>query len=146
MKSLVRLAVGVCLAMGVSSQTYGKQAAQPAQSDDKTPPSYDMKAQAVLDLQQMRDKFTKLAEAIPQDKFSWRPSEGVRSISELFLHVAGSGFFFPTMKRASPAPGFTPKDFEKSTTDKAKVIEWLNNSFAYAIAPTDGMSNADLLS
>jgi len=112
------------------------------QSADKTPPSYDLKAQAALDLQQLQEKFTKLAEAIPQEKYSWRPAEGVRSIDELFLHVAGAGFYFPTLKGTPAAPGFTPKDFEKSTTDKAKVIEWLNKSFLYAIASVQSMSNA----
>ena len=142
MKNLLRLVVCLCLVGGISGQLAARQSAPPP-AEDKTPPSYDMKAQAVLDLQQMQDKFTKLAEAIPQDKFSWRPSADIRSISELFLHVAGSGFFFPTMKGAAPAPGFTPKDFEKSTTDKAKIIEWLNKSFAYDIASVQAMSNAD---
>jgi uncharacterized damage-inducible protein DinB len=112
------------------------------QSADKTPPSYDLKAQAALDLQQLQEKLTKLAEAIPQEKYSWRPAEGVRSFDELFLHVAGAGFYFPTLKGTPAAPGFTPKDFEKSTTDKAKVIEWLNKSFTYAIASVQSMSNA----
>jgi len=56
--------------------------------------------------------------------------------------VAGAGFYFPTLKGTPAAPGFTPKDFEKSTTDKAKVIEWLNKSFTYAIASVQSMSNA----
>ena len=141
-KSLVRLIVCAFCLVVPTGQVQARQAAAPP-AEDKTPPSYDMKAQAVLDLQQMQDKFTKLADAIPQDKFSWRPSADIRSISELFLHVAGSGFFFPTMKGAAPAPGFTPKDFEKSTTDKARVIEWLNKSFAYDIASVQAMSNAD---
>ena len=145
MKSLVRFAVCLCLVMSMGGRVYARQSAPPATAspEDKTPPSYDMKAQAILDLEQMQEKFSKLAEAIPQDKFSWRPSQDIRSISELFLHVAGSGFFFPTMKGASPAPGFTPKDFETSTTDKAKIIEWLNKSFAYDIASVQGMSNGD---
>lgn len=143
MKSLVRFAI--CLVMIMGGRVCARQSAPPATAsmEDKTPPSYDMKAQAILDLEQMQDKFSKLAEAIPQDKFAWRPSPDIRSISELFLHVAGSGFFFPTMKGAPPAPGFTPKDFEKSTTDKAKIIEWLNKSFAYDIASVEGMSNGD---
>jgi len=142
MKSVLRFVACVCLVGGIAGQLGARQSAT-APDEDKTPPSYDMKAQAVLDLRQMQDKFTKLADAIPQEKFSWRRGEGVRSISELLLPVAGSGFFFPTMKGAPPAPGFTPKDFEKSTTDKAKVIEWLNKSFAYDIASVQGMSNAD---
>ena len=142
MKSLLRFVACVCLVGGIGGQLGARQSAT-APAEDKTPPSYDMKAQALLDLQQMQDKFTKLADAIPQEKFSWRPGEGVRSIGELLLHVAGSGFFFPTMKGAAPAPGFTPKDFEKSTTDKTKIIEWLNKSFAYDLASVQAMSNAD---
>ena len=102
-----------------------------------------MKAQAALDLQQLQQKFTALAGAIPQEKYAWRPAEGVRSINELFLHVAAAGFNFPTMKGTPAAPGFNAKDFEKSTADKAKVVEWLNKSFNYAIDSVQSMSNAE---
>jgi uncharacterized damage-inducible protein DinB len=43
----------------------------------------------------------------------------------------------------APAPGFDGKGFEKSTTDKAKIIDWLNKSFTYSIASVNSMSNAD---
>jgi len=121
----------------------GGAAARHSSGEDKSKPSYDLKAQAALDLADLQKKFTSLAEAIPQDKYSWRPADGVRSVSELFLHVSAAGFSFPTMKGAPPAPGFVAKDFEKSTTDKAKVIEWLNKSFAYSIASVESMSNAE---
>ena len=143
MKRFVRLLVYAGLVTGLASAAFAQETAPPpVQSADKTPPGYDLKAQAALDLQQLQEKFTKLAAAIPQEKYSWRPAEGVRSIDELFLHVAGAGFYFPTLKGTPAAPGFTPKDFEKSTTDKAKVIEWLNKSFIYAIASVQSMSNA----
>ena len=143
MRRFARLLVCVCLVSGLASAAVAQETAQPpVQSADKTPPSYDLKAQAALDLQQLQEKFTKLAAAIPQEKYSWRPAEGVRLIDELFLHVASAGFYFPTLKGTPAAPGFTPKDFEKSTTDKAKVIEWLNKSFTYAIASVQSMSNA----
>jgi hypothetical protein len=67
----------------------------PAASQDKTPPSYDMKAQAILDLQQMQQKFTGLAGAVPQEKYTWRPGDGARTFGELFLHTAAAGFQFP---------------------------------------------------
>jgi len=144
MKRFVRLVVGACLVTGLVSAVFAQEAPPPpsAQSADKTAPSYDLKAQAALDLQQLQQKYATLAQAIPQEKYSWRPAEGVRSINELFLHVAGAGFYFPTLKGTPAAPGFTPKDFEKSTTDKAKVIEWLNKSFTYALASVQSMSNA----
>jgi uncharacterized damage-inducible protein DinB len=112
--------------------------------DDKTAPSYDMKAQAALDLEQLQKKIVGLAEAIPADKYTWRPEPGVRSFSELFLHIAAANYNIPTMiTGVAPAAGFEGKGFEKSTTDKAKIIEQLNKSFAYALAAVKSMSNAD---
>ena len=29
-----------------------------------------------------------LADAIPADKYGWRPGPGVRSVSEVFMHIA----------------------------------------------------------
>jgi uncharacterized damage-inducible protein DinB len=143
MRRLVRLLVCACLLTGLARAAFGHESStSPAQSADKTAPGYDLKAQAVLDLQQLQQKYTTLAQAIPQEKYSWRPAERVRSINELFLHVAGAGFYFPTLKGTPAAPGFTPKDFEKSTTEKTKIIEWLNKSFTYAIASVESMSNA----
>jgi len=118
-------------------------AAHATQAGDKTAPSYDLKAQAAIDLADLQKKYTSLAAAIPAEKYAWRPAEGVRSINELFLHVAAAGFNFPGAMGAAPAQGFDAKDFEKSTTDKAKIIEWLNKSFTYAIAALNGMTNAD---
>jgi len=110
---------------------------------DKTPPSYDMKPQSVLDLQTMQKKFVTLAEAIPADKFTWRPVDGVRSFSELFLHVSSANYGIPSMGGGAMPPGFDRKTFEKSTTDKAKVIAEMNKSFESAIAYVQAMSNAD---
>ena len=47
------------------------------------------------------------------------------------------------MTGTAPAPEFQREGFEKSTTDKAKIIEQLNKSFAYALAAVQKMSNAD---
>jgi len=135
------LSLGLLMLIAAQTAAAAQQAAAP--SADKTAPSYDMKAQAALDLQQLQQKFTALAGAIPQEKYTWRPAEGVRSISELFLHVAAAGFNFPVARGTAPFPGFDAKDFEKSTTDKAKVVDWLNKSFTYAIASVQSMSNAD---
>lgn len=138
-------------AVAASQQSSATPGASPASAmasspaaADKTMPSYDMKAQAALDLQQLQEKYVSLAQAIPADKYTWRPAEGVRSISELFLHVSGASYGFPTMiTGVTPAAGFQRDGFEKSTTDKAKIIEQLNKSFAYAIAVVQNMSNAD---
>jgi uncharacterized damage-inducible protein DinB len=146
-KIALRIFVLTCLMLPAGTRLYSQQAAPapaaPTQAEDKTAPSYDMKAQAVLDLQQMQQKFTSLAAATPQEKFSWRPAEGIRSVGEVFLHTAAAEFNFPVMGGATPAEGFQGKGFEKSTTDKTQIIEWLNKSFAFSIGAVQSMSNAD---
>jgi uncharacterized damage-inducible protein DinB len=145
MKNSARVLILALVLSGWTTGALGaaQSSAQSEPPKDTTKPSYDMKAQAALDLQDMQKKFTAMAEAIPQDKYSWRPGEGARTFSELFLHVAAAGFNFPTLKGTPPLPDFQGKGFEKSTTDKAKVIDWLNRSFAYSIASVQSMSNAD---
>src|ERR1700674_4042510 len=92
MKNLVLSALVFALLAG---GTAARRAAQAAQAADKTSPSYDMKAQSLVDLDDMHKKFVRLAEAIPAEKFTWRPGDGVRSISEVFLHVADLNFQMP---------------------------------------------------
>jgi len=120
-----------------------EQSAQVVQSTDKTAPSYDMKAQAALDLDGVNKKFLSLAEALPQDKYNWRPSSDSRSFAEVFLHVAGERYFILGLMGAAPPPGFDGKTFEKSTTDKAKIVEELNKSWDYTQKTIQGMANAD---
>jgi len=110
---------------------------------DKTPPSYDMKPQSLEDLGEMQKKFVALAEAIPTEKYTWRPSDQVRSVSEVFLHVADLGFELGPVLGAPPEPGFHKDTYEKSTTDKAKIIEQLTRSFNSVQAAIEKMSNAD---
>jgi uncharacterized damage-inducible protein DinB len=136
------------LLLGLVANPVGAVVQAPAaggqvQSTDKTPPSYDMKAQALLDLQDMQKKFTSLAEAMPADKMTWRPGTGVRSVAEIFLHTAGANYGITTMMGVKAPEGFNGKTFEKSTTDKAKIVQELNKSFEAAIAAVQGMTNAD---
>lgn len=129
-----------------ASQSSAAQSAPPqaaAQSTDTTPPSYDMKPQSLLDLDAMHKKYVDLATAIPQDKYAWRPGEGARSFSEVFLHVAGSNYFFLQFLGTPIPANVDMKTLEKSTTDKAQIIDALNKSFDSAHATIEKMSNAD---
>jgi uncharacterized damage-inducible protein DinB len=70
-----------------------------------------------------------LAEATPAEKFGWRPAPGVRSISEVYMHVAvGNYWLLDQAGVKSPELAKVPKDPEKSVTAKADVIQWLRGS------------------
>ena len=71
-----------------------------------------------------------LAEATPAEKFGWRPREGVRSVSEVYMHVALGNFWLMQQAGAKLPPG-TPEivpGLERKVTDKAEVIAWLKRS------------------
>jgi len=112
-------------------------------ADETVTTGYDLKPQAIEDLQELKKKFADLAAAIPQDKYTWRPGPGVRSVSETLLHVTQANYFILSLMGVTRPAGTDAKDFEKSTTDKTKIIGELNKSFAFAEAEVGKMTNAD---
>ena len=133
----------ICLACLLSAGAVAMQAQTPATSTDNTAPSYDMKAQALLDLQGVNKKCVDLVEALSSDKLTWRPSADARSFAEVFLHVAGERYGILSMMGATPPAGFKAREFEKSTTEKDRIVEALNQSWDFASKTINGMSNAD---
>jgi uncharacterized damage-inducible protein DinB len=133
----------VCAVCTVSASALLARAQAPQSSTDTTAPSYDMKAQALLDLQTVNKKCVDLAEAVPAEKLTWRPSPDARSFAEVFLHVAGERYGILSMMGANPPDGFKAKEFEKSTTEKAKIVDDLNQSWDFTNKAINGMSNAD---
>jgi len=115
----------------------------PPSPTDTTAPSYDMKAQALLDLQAVQKKCVDLAEVIPTDKLTWRPAPDTRSFAEVFLHVAGERYGILSMMGATPPAGFKAKEFEKSTTEKERIVDELNQSWDFTDKTINSMSNAD---
>jgi uncharacterized damage-inducible protein DinB len=110
---------------------------------DHTAPSYDMKGQALLDLETMQKKFVDLANAVPADKLTWRPAADSRSFAEVFLHVAAERYGILNMMGAETPSGVDRKGLEKSTTDRAEIVAELNKSWAFTQKTIQGMSNAD---
>lgn len=110
---------------------------------DHTAPSYDMKAQSLQDLQGVQKKFVDLANALPADKLTWRPTADSRSFAEVFLHVAGERYQILALGGATPPADFDGKTYEKSTTDRARLVEELNKSWAFTDKTINAMSNAD---
>jgi uncharacterized damage-inducible protein DinB len=81
----------------------------------------------LANLDEVQDKIVALAEATPAEKFSWRPSGDIRSVSEVYMHIAGGNYFLATFLGAN-APK-TEQDLEKNVTKKAEVVAELKRSF-----------------
>jgi uncharacterized damage-inducible protein DinB len=68
-----------------------------------------------------------LADAIPEEKFTWRPAPGVRSTSEVIMHTALANFYLLSVTGPKMPPDVKP-GMEKSVTKKSDVIAWLKRS------------------
>jgi uncharacterized damage-inducible protein DinB len=68
-----------------------------------------------------------LAEATPEEKFAWRPAPGVRSTSEVYMHIALANFYLLSVTGPKMPPDMK-EGLEKSVTSKAEVIQWLKRS------------------
>ena len=116
--------------------------AQQTPAPHPAPPA-NFKQSFLYQLGETEKKLVSLAEAIPQEKYSWRPEEGVRSIGEAFMHEAGANVFFMTFVGTKPPAGFDPKG-EKTVTEKAKIIQAMKDSFAHVRSTVTAMTDEDL--
>ncbi len=94
-----------------------------------------LKAPFIADIEEMKTKFVQLAGAFPDDKLTWRPGPGVRSVAEVLALIA------------LEFNGFVPQGFGgkaaktrdemlklRESTSKAELIAAINTAFDHAKA------------
>lgn len=90
-----------------------------------------------------------LAEATPAEKFSFRPAPGVRSTSEVYMHVAIGNYWLLAQAGVKPGgthwPGSIPADAEKKVTAKADVVRWLKDSLAAVRASHESVDGSKIV-
>ncbi|MDX1382318.1 MAG: DinB family protein [Thermoanaerobaculia bacterium] len=96
----------------------------PASQAEPAPLAKDLAA----DLADVKGKLVGLAEAIPADQYGWAPAEGVRTVSQALMHVAGGNYFFVNFLGGEVPAGVDPRGLE-SITDPAEVKKQLAASF-----------------
>ena len=85
-----------------------------------------------------------LAEAIPAATYAWRPGPGVRSTSEVFMHLAMANFYLLSVTGPKMPADMTSPDLEKTVTAKADVVNWLKRSLEAVKTAHAGVKSADL--
>ena len=101
-------------------------------------------ADAAANLDFAEGELVQLAEAVPAEKWTWRPAEGVRSYAEVTLHVAGGNYFLGTFLGAPIPKEIDAKSLESSTTDKAKATDAMKSSYVHVKKVIAALSAADL--
>lgn len=122
-------------------------AAIPAVAHEEARPASggsEVRTEILSQLEDAEKKIMALADAMPAEKYAWRPGEKIRSTGEVFMHLAGANYFLPTFWGVKPGEGINPREFEKSGSDKAKVISTLKASFEHVRKAIQGAAEADL--
>src|ERR1017187_7587363 len=85
-----------------------------------------------------------LAEATPAEKFAWRPAPGIRSVSEVYMHIAMANFYLLSVTGPKMPADLKSADLEKTVTAKADVIDWLKRSLDAVKVAHAGVKPDDL--
>jgi uncharacterized damage-inducible protein DinB len=88
-------------------------------------------------------RYTRLAEAVPADKYNWRPAEGVRSVGEVYAHIVAANYGIGRAFGTQPPAGVDLKAIAAAASDKAKTVQALKDSFAHFRQAIGALSDAD---
>ena len=115
-------------------------------ADAKAPAVSGFRADALGLLSEVDQHVEGLAAAVPADKYTWKPAEGVRSIGEAYMHIAGGNYFILKMAGVQIPAGMGESEdaMNKDAADKAKVTEALKQSMAFLKDTITNTSDADL--
>jgi uncharacterized damage-inducible protein DinB len=117
--------------------------------DHKTPalapaaPTSGFRAEFLEEVTYYEQRYTRLAEAMPAEKYVWRPAEGVRSVGEVFMHITGANYGVARALGTAPPAGLDPKAMMALSGDKPKVLQALKDSFAHFHSAIVALDEAD---
>jgi uncharacterized damage-inducible protein DinB len=91
-----------------------------------------------------QDKFQQLAEAMPEESYGWRPSPEVRSVGEVFRHVAADNYFVPSLMGFTAPDGTgvtrdasTFQTFQEAERTKSEIVSHVEASFDFMLESMD---------
>jgi uncharacterized damage-inducible protein DinB len=107
-------------------------------------------ADLVGQLEYVQKQILDLENAIPDAKMTWRPTKEVRSVSEVYSHIAFGNYLIGGFAGLTLPQGISAsapdaeKKWEEMTTDKKAIREQLVKSFDFIKGAVKGISDADL--
>ncbi len=130
MRTMLRI-VMVCLLVpaGISLAQEKPAAAAP----DNPLSTWTKKADA-----RVKDILLRSAEKMPEENYSFKPTDAVRSYGQIIGHVADAQYLFCSMALGEKNPAL---DIEHTKTSKADLIAALNAGFAYCDKAYDSMTD-----
>ena len=149
--SLFALAMPFLFALAAPAPAaFAEEPGPPAAAAEEAPPPTFL-GDYLAEVDRVREQILALAGAMPQEVYAWRPAEGVRSTSEVYLHLAFANYMLPAVAGYAPPADLADQlgidkiqAWDTATTDKAAVAERLSRSFDHLRSTVEGIKEADL--
>lgn len=148
-RPLQRLGIGVPFLVS-AALVVGRPSSAGAQQVLDVKSATHLRDRYLADMDTVHRKIVALANAIPEDKYAWRPAPGVRSVSEVLMHVTSEWLYYgPLSVGGKPPADFgQPREslpkLEQNFTKKADVIDQLTKGWAYYVAQMNALDPATL--
>jgi uncharacterized damage-inducible protein DinB len=108
-----------------------------------TAPTSGFRAEFLEVIAYYEQKYTRLAEAMPVEKYSWRPGDGVRSVGEVFTHITAANYGVARALGTALPNAVDFKAIQTLSGDKPKVLQALKESFAHLRSATLALNDSD---
>ncbi len=103
--------------------------------------SVTIKSDVLKDWTNMKETMSKIADAMPEDKFGYKPTPAQRSFGEQIMHVAGANvMLIKTLGGKAAAP-----TIDQKATSKAAILKALADSYEYGIAVLNEQTDQSML-
>jgi uncharacterized damage-inducible protein DinB len=106
-------------------------------------PTSGPRAEFLEEIAYYEQRYTRLAEAMPAEKYGWRPGEGVRSVGEVYAHITAANYGIARALGTQPPAGLDFKAIMSLGGDKRKLLQALKDSFAHFRGAILALSDAD---
>jgi len=133
MRTILRVLM-VCLLLPAAASLAQEKAAAPAQPNPNPLSTWNKVAYS-----RVKDILLRSAEKMPEENYSFKPVDTVRSYGQIVGHVADAQYLFCSIALGEQNPGLK---IEQTKTSKADLIAALNTAFAYCDKAYDGMTDA----
>ncbi len=106
-------------------------------------PTSGPRAEFLEEIAYYEQRYVSLAQAMPAEKYTWRPGEGVRSVGEVYDHIVAANYGVARALGTAPPVGLDFKAIQAMATDKAKTVQALKDSFAHFRQAILALNDAD---
>lgn len=104
----------------------------------QTPPAF--LEEWLLQFNASAEKFVALAEAMPADRYTWSPGEGVMPVAQVYMHVSRYNYGYPSENLGMAAPAGVNLETMEQERRKEAVLQALRQSMEFVRSNASKMS------